>query len=202
MDPWTYTLFLMPARDPTWTVTCEGVDGPYTHTHGGAAGLSQAFVGAHDDDPEIVRVFDLQSGRMEGSYRVPGKYEKTVRWSICREGVTCPPLERDDPAPPPGANKCSLPRNLRAMLALALAEQQALQPKTDDKSLNELRNKSIEVDQLTEQYRSACLDYANCMEMPSGMCETIPPQTKTAFPKGSKSPRSSPPAGGGGFVRP
>jgi hypothetical protein len=137
MDPWTYTLFLTPARDPTWTVTCEGVDGPYTHTHGGAAGLSQAFIGAHDDDPEIVRVFDLQSGRMEGSYRVPGKYEKTVRWSICREGVTCPPLERDDPTPPPNANKCSLPRNLRAMLALALAEQHALQPRTDDKSLNE-----------------------------------------------------------------
>lgn len=194
-DPWTYSLFFTPARDPKWTVTCDGVDGPVTFTHGGGSGYSPLSIGSNDD-PEIPRVLDMTSGRMEGSYRLGGEFEKTARWSICREGVKCPPVERDDPAPSRAA-KCAAPHSLRAKLDLALAQQNALQSKTDLKSLNDLRNVSTQVELLLKQYSSACLDYAKCMGMPLSLCEPL--QTATASPKGSKAkaPPSAPPSGGG-----
>jgi hypothetical protein len=66
--------------------------------------IGRPWLFGEDLDPEMRYV---DAGKMIGSYQIVGNYGNWQRmsasWSICREGVVCPPLPSDDDNPPPVA---------------------------------------------------------------------------------------------------
>ena len=139
---WTYNLAITPDVEPVWTQTCSSVDGgSHTITYGGSAsGSWLAYLGERQD-PVFPRILD--SGRMVGSYTVtPGSsWQDSVSWSICRQGVSCPP-------PPADQEPCPDPPE-KALLQTALAQQKVLMDRFGVKLDEYLRLASR-----AEQYRS------------------------------------------------
>jgi hypothetical protein len=138
---WTYQLAITPDVEPVWTQTCASVDGPHTSTYGGSASGSWLAYLGESHDPVSPRILD--GGRMYGSYRVaPGSsWEDSVSWSICRQGVSCPP-------PPADQEPCPEPPE-KALLQTALAQQKLLMDRFGVKLDDYLR-----LANQAEQYRS------------------------------------------------
>lgn len=103
-----YMLLLLPNNPPIpfFPVTCTDVTGtrtldwPYLVPMAGRIPISPVLF-----DPEIRY---LQDGKMIGTYTAPGSdptyANVSLSWSICLEGMVCPPL-----APPRGADDSAAP---------------------------------------------------------------------------------------------
>ena len=78
----TYHVGLAPTRSPDYIVVCHYGTGIQRNTYGGDEGAWPVRSGPQRELP-------LEGGRMVGSYR-DGPVD-FVSWSICREGVACPP---------------------------------------------------------------------------------------------------------------
>lgn len=150
---WTYELRIMPAREPVWTTTCAltGTGTTHTQTYGGNAGSTwQAAIGGigggagydPENDPQAART--LEGDRMSGRYTTPDPYGRVVAWSICRQGVACPPPP--DPQPP---DACGAPANQAALLDAALDQQKLLMDRFASKFDEYLR-----LADLARQYQS------------------------------------------------
>ncbi len=129
-----YLLAVNPPVATTYPATCRGTGGTWTVRQGflSAAALvgrspSQPPVGDPLRDPEVRHV---REGRMAGAYvTVSGRSHHTaVSWSLCREGVDCPPPATLPPhqALPPTTNACAAPTPQQALLQLALDQQKAM----------------------------------------------------------------------------
>lgn len=79
----TYWVNLGPTKSPDYTEVCRDDNGTQTRTHEGGNGDWSVNSGPQRELP-------LEGGNMVGSYR-DGPVD-FVSWSICREGVACPPL--------------------------------------------------------------------------------------------------------------
>lgn len=128
-----YTLALNPPVSSSFQATCTGAAGAWT--------TSQRFVSAPAlvgrtparpplpaplNDPEVRRLGD---GRMAGAYNTVNAFESSaVSWSLCREGVDCPPPAPLPPRPRPPTNTdpCAPPAPQQALLQVALDQQKAM----------------------------------------------------------------------------
>lgn len=129
-----YVLAVNPPVGAAFRTTCRGAGGTWTgnEIYLSAPALvgrppNQPPVAAPLRDPEIRYVRD---GRLAGAYQtVSGGYHDTVvSWSLCREGVACPPPADLPPrrTPPPATNPCAPPAQEQALLQLGLDQQKAM----------------------------------------------------------------------------
>lgn len=125
-----YSLELWPER--SYAVNCKNPQAAWTQEES----IPSVWIGrfptsAISDDLRDPEVRFERGGRMQGSYDralANGMTRLSVSWSICREGVECPPPTPlpDERAPAASTDPCPPPTPQQALLETALAQQKAM----------------------------------------------------------------------------